>query len=225
MSAVGLPSLPLCLTTDHKRSVWEFTSDIRGYLETGKTHNFVRYCPESYRTDGFVPPNLNFRNCFLHRNTTPMTRGGPSLKKLISDSSEAPSSVVLGVIVLKPRLYHVIERHSVKGPVSSFHVLRRKPFFETFQSLTGGVGNSVFICSSMVEGLIKSTLHQPDKVNIVKYGNKAYERLFKSEIGHSAAGCCHVVRVIVKPSTHALATEELVTSYPTTCFLSSPSVL
>ena len=226
MAAV-LP-LPLCLSTAHKRPVREFTSDIRHHMENGEEHDFVRYCPESYQSDGYVPPNLNYRNCFLHANTTPSTRGGPSLKRLIAESlregPSQPSEVVGRVVVLKNKIHHVLERHSVTGPVSRFHLIRRKPSFERVQTMTGGAGNSVFICNTMVEGLILSTLHQPDKVTDVKHGNKAYERLFKSEIGHSATGCCHVVRVIVKPSNHCTASEELVTSYPTKCFLPSPYV-
>ena len=224
--------LPRSLTTADRRSVEIHISDVRGEEEKGRIHALYRYCPESYISDGFVPPNLDFQNCFLHNNTTAITPGGPSLRKMINSKATAvasrkgPAEVVEGVVLTKGNLFHAISRHSVMASPVNFPTYRKKPFFKTVQLETSRPGNSVFISVSMVEALVKSTIISPDKVTCVKNGNIAYERGFKTEIGHNVWGCCHITRVILTPCTSLSRVKEgikfdFVTAFPAQNFLPS----
>ena len=132
-------ALPHALTTADRRSVEVYISDVRGNEEQGKVHTVHRFCPENYVSDGFIPPNLDFLNCYLHTNTKAMTAGGPSLKKLISsttsrcrgDTNNSPQ-VVAGVVLKRSKLFHVLSTHSVMTSDSkNFISYRKKPIFQT----------------------------------------------------------------------------------------------
>lgn len=217
-------TLPRALTTADRRSVKLHISDVRGKEEKGSVQTVYRYCPENYVGDGFIPPNLDFKNCYLHNNTKAVISGGPSLKKLISSTAphckgKVSPQIVGDVLLHSSKIYHVLSTHSLMlSDSKNFLTFRRKNLFQTLTA-QGESGNSVFISVSMVEPLIKATIISPDKISTVKYGNTTYEKAFKTEIGHSSRGCCHIVRVILAPcSSHVHVRDgvifDLVTAYP-----------
>ena len=222
----ALPDLPRSLSFTDRRSVLVFVSDIRGGLETGRVQKVVRYCPEHFTRDLFIPPNLCYKNCFLQGSTVPLTSGGPSIKSLVlrgRTKGSGPLSVVRGVVLLKNEINHVTARHSLNATDSKFFMSQReKSFFQRLNPLTGETGNSAFICVTLVVPLIKATLLLPDKITQARGGRTSHERCFKTEIGHNAHGCCHVVKVITEPTNaHRGATQKLVTAYPISHFSAS----
>ena len=222
----ALPDLPRSLSYTDRRSVQVFVSDIREGTEKGRVVKVVRYCPEHFTHDLFIPPNLCYKNCFLQGSTVPLTLGGPSIKNLVlrdKPKSGGIPSVVNGVVLPKNAITHVTATHSLNTTDSKFFMSQRaKSFFQRLNPLTGEIGNSVFICVTLVVPLIKATLLFPDKVTQAKGGRIAHERCFKTEVGHDFHGCCHIVKVITEYThTHTGATQKLVTAYPTSHF--SPS--
>lgn len=217
--------LPQIVAPSHKRSVKLFISDVRGGVEKGGLFTVDRYCPENYMSDGYVPPNLNFSQCFLSTNTRSLSSGGPSMRKFFSKkSSKKITSPVVGGVTFRPHsLKHVFSSHCVLGSDMNFPYMRKKPIFQWIQPVTGFPGNSVFLAPSMVEGLISLTVSYPDKITTVKNGNTAFEKGFRTEIGHSSMGCCHVVRVVTSALNPSSPTCNLITAYPTHHF--SPSGL
>ena len=149
-----------------------------------------------------------------------------STKATAVASRKIPAEVVKGVVLCKGNLYHATSRHSVMASPVNFPTYRKKPFFRAVQLETSGPGNSAFISVGMVEALIKSTIMSPDKVTTVKHNNIAYEKGFRTEIGHNVWGCCHLTRVIVTPCTSLThvkegVTHNFVTAYPVQHFLPS----
>ena len=227
MSSAACTPLPISLSTKHRRSVWEFISDVKSGVETGEEKQLFRYCPEEYIRDSYIPPNLDFSNCFLHNNTTPINASSPSLKKFITSSTgkATQSEVVSNVLLLVSKLQHSVTSHSVVASAINFQKCRTKPYFKINQLESHQLGNSVFISTSMVHGLIKHTVSAPDKITRAKYSSDRflYERAYKTEIGHNANGCCHVVRVVVQRCQNPTllcqgVLYELVTAFPTQSF-------
>ena len=131
--AQALTLLPRVLSPADRHSVDLFISDVRESIEKGKVHTVYRYCPETYSSDGYTPPNLDFRNCFLHSNTTALTPGGPSLKKLISKKNHTSlqkqiPDVVNGVILHRRNLQHVFATHCVVASDINFPTCRKKQY-------------------------------------------------------------------------------------------------
>ena len=219
-------TLTRALSYSDRRSVQVFISDIRGGFEKGKVEKVICYCPESYLVDEYIPPNFCYRQCYLHGSTVPLNPGGPSIKSLVVRAKNTEVvAVVKGVVLLPKKLKHAAFRHSlmVTNP-KFFNIQRQKPFFKRIQPLTSEPGNSVFICVTMVEALIKATLITPDKIIETKGFKISYEKAFKTEIGHNFQGCCHIVRVVTEhTNSHTGATQRLVTAYPITHFSPSDS--
>ena len=218
-------ALPKSLTVSDRWAVHSFISDIRNGVETGTVHALKRYCPVDYCSDGYTPPNLDFTQCFLHSNTTALkpTVNGVSLKNLIVRTKlcvKGLEEVVNNTLMSQAALSHVIHGCSVgAADKCDFQTSRKKPHFQAIQPCTGKPGNSVFISRSMVPGLIKYTLNDPDKVSPAYDGRVTFEKGFRTEIGHSSAGCCHIVRVIVKvKSTYRAGRYTLVTAFPVKAF-------
>lgn len=223
--------LPFSLSTRDRRSVLETISDIRSGTESGQESRLYRYCPMQYVRDEYVPPNLDYSNCFLHSNTTPVNSGGPSLKKLISTrkGKATEAQVVNGVLLTPSRLQHTISGHSVVASAINFQNCRMKPMFKIVQVEHEYPGNSVFISTSMVEGLVKHTISLPDKISPSRHSpdRVVFQRSYKTEIGHNASGCCHVVKVVVQRCQNSTLVEkgvlyELITAFPDHAF--SPSL-
>ena len=225
--AQALTLLPQTLSPANRRSVDLFISDVRESIETGKVHTVYRYCPETYCSDGYTPPNLDFRNCFLHSNTTALTPGGPSLKKLISKKSHTKlqkqiPDVINGVILHRRNLQHVFSTHCVVASDINFSTCRKKSIFQVQQPITKLPGNSVFLSVGMVTALITLTIQFSDKITVTKLNCLALEKAFRTEIGHNTQGCCHIVRVIVSrccSETTRGATFDLKTAFPVSTFL------
>ena len=222
----ALYALPQSLSFADRRSVEVFISDVREGTEKGRAVKLVRYCPQHFQKDLFIPPNLCYKGCFLQSSIVPLTLGGPSVKKLVvrgNSESDGTPTVVNGVVLPKHAINHVMTTHSVNTTDPKFVMsLRQKSFFQRLNPLTGETGNSVFICVTLVLPLIKATLLVPDKVTQARSGRVAHERCFKTEIGHNFAECCHIVRVITEYThTHTGATQKLVTAFPASHF--SPS--
>jgi hypothetical protein len=156
-----------------------------------------------------------------------LTPGGPLLKKLLSNKSHTNlqkqiPDVVNGVILHRRNLQHVFSTHCVVASDINFPKCRKKLIFQVMQPITKLPGNSVFISVGMVSALIKLTIQFPDKISVAKFNNLAIEKAFRTEIGHSPQGCCHIVRVIVSRcclKTTPGATFDLKTAYPVTAFL------
>ena len=218
---MALSALTKSLDVSDRRSVNLFISDIRFGQEAGKVHQVWQYCPETYRSDGYIPPNLNYTDCFLHSNTVAIypAHNQPSLKSLILKTKVEKKGFeedVAGVLMAQEGLLHAIHGHTVKGGGKvALHIARKQPHFNAF----GLKANSTLISGTMMCGLVKYTLAHPDKLSILRNGNLAYEKAYKTEIGHSISGCCHVMRVIVNPVSFGQR-RSVVTAYPVTCFLS-----
>lgn len=212
--------LPLSLTVGHKRRQEVFISDIRMGAEEGKVWAVWQFCPENYSRDLYIPPNYNFRQCFLHNQTTALVPSGASVKKLLSEDGE---SFFSGVLLGHGAMVHLMSRHSISsGSSKKFISDRQKPFFLRDQPFGGGPGNSVFIDSTMVKALIKATLLHPDKITHSVGSKIFYERGFRTEIGHNYHGCCHVVRVITEiTASHEKSQLKVVTAYPVSHFWST----
>lgn len=220
--------LPWSLSHTDRRKVQVLVSNLRGGVDTGRVQTLVRYCPEHFLGDSYVPPNLCFQNCYLINNTVPLTLGGPSIKSLKGGEDPTKSNgrrfiVVNGVEVWENEIKHVKARHTLKpSHTPEFMSDRMSEQFVKLHPITGVKGNSVFICQTMVLALIKATIMAPDKVTEANGGRVSHEKCFKTEIGHSVdGGCCHVVKVVTEYKNAQGATQKLVTAYPVSSF--SPS--
>ena len=209
------------LSLSDRRAVSLFISDIRKGREEGVVHKVYQYCPEYCNRDLYTPPNFDFTQCFLISNTKALhcVPNSPSLKNLClknKDFCENQEETVNGVVITREGLLHAMHGHTVvDGDRSDFQIQRCRPQFR----LNEKSGNSVLISRNMLCGLIKTTLLNPDKITLCKDFGWAHEKAFKTEIGHSTSGCCHLLRVISKPDK--LGQRTLATAYPTNAFLAT----
>ena len=184
-------------------------------------HKLFQFCPEFCVRDLYTPPNFDFTKCFLGSNTKALytVPNAPSLKNLCLKSKGSfknQEETVNSVAITQEGLLHALHGHTVvEGDRPDFQIQRCRPQFTINQKN----GNSVLISRGMLCGLIKATLLNPDKITTCKDNGWAHDKAFRTEIGHSLNGCCHILRVISRPNK--LGQRVLVTAYPTTNFLPS----
>jgi hypothetical protein len=113
---------------------------------------------------------------------------------------------------------HIYDDHSIVD--RSRNVYAKGRCMHKFKR--SGGHKSVFLQQNLILPLILSTLRNPDKISWVSNDRKAVERRYDTEIGHSALGCCFVVRVVVEEECVGSINHILCTAFPTRAF--NPSI-